>query len=130
MKTSRLAHRANSSGASYTRAKNPGSRPGKCSLFPICAPIRVLLILVLLSCGILDLRGSAVRVAWSPVTGIEVDSYRLSYGTSPGVHSIHVDAGSGTGTTLKDLAAGTRYSCVVRAIRVGGEEGPASGETS
>src|SRR5262245_17741561 len=65
-----------------------------------------------------------VILTWNAVNEPAVIGYRLSYGTTPGVHPTTVDVGNQTGTALTGLQPGQRYYFVVRAYSVDAESLP------
>jgi hypothetical protein len=76
--------------------------------------------------------GSAeiIRLTWNANTESNLGGYRLSYGTSPGVHPTTVDVGNQTSAQVTGLAAGQRYYFVLRAYATDGTQSGPSNEVS
>src|SRR5688572_19745916 len=68
-----------------------------------------------------------ITLAWDANTETTVTGYRLSYGTTPGVHTTTVDVGNTTTAGVTGFTAGQRYCFVVRAYTPS-EVSPASTE--
>jgi hypothetical protein len=71
-----------------------------------------------------------IRLTWNANTEPNLGGYRLSYGTSPGVHPTTVDVGNQTTTQVAGLVPGQRYYFVVRAYATDGTQSGPSNEVS
>jgi hypothetical protein len=128
MKTSRLALRANPSGALRSRAITSASPVGK-SLFSNSSEFfKRFLGAICFGMMACTAEAAAVGLKWNPNPESDIANYRVSYGTSSGVHPNSVDAGLNTRASVNDLQEGTTYYFVVTAINQEGLESEPSDE--
>ena len=122
MKTSRLAHWAIQSGASYRRAHKVASCPGLSHLL-----MRVVSAFCLITFT-LSGAASAWTVAWksSPETGVA--GYRLTYGTQSGNPSVTIDTGMALSTSINGLESGETYYFTVKVLNGDGVQSDPSPE--
>jgi regulation of enolase protein 1 (concanavalin A-like superfamily) len=122
MKTSRLAHWAIQSGASYRRTHKVASCPGLSHLL-----MRVVSAFCLITFT-LSGAASAWTVAWnsSPETGVA--GYRLTYGTQSGNPSDTIDTGMALSTSINGLESGETYYFTVKVLNGDGVQSDPSPE--
>ena len=125
MKTSRLASPANPCGALRHRVFASAFSLGKFRLNIADTALRCLAGFFLSV-----FPAAAQLVTWSPNPESDIASYQVSYGTSPGVHSVTVDAGLSTSTTVTGLLGGETYYFVVKAVNQAGMISPPSAEVT
>ena len=77
-----------------------------------------------------QLRAADLTLAWDPSIGTDVTGYRLHYGTTNGVYSTKVEAGSATSCKVSGLTAGLTYYFAATAINSSGIESAYSNQVS
>jgi len=130
MKTSRLAVTANPCGSPHDRVFAYPPHAGIRHFVPRRAAARILTIVMGICAMGASLNASSVKLAWNANPESDIAGYRLSYGTSPGVHSITQNTGNVTTTTVDGLSEAQTYYFVVRAVNTSGLVSDPSDEIS
>ncbi len=130
MKTSRLAAEANPCGVAHTRAATPPlSDRSRRFVSSIGLTKSLGAAMAMLACAG-TIHAGSVKLAWNPNPETDIAGYKLSYGTSPGVHTLTQNTGNVTTTTVDGLSEGQTYYFVLRAVNTSGLESDPTGEIS
>ena len=78
----------------------------------------------------LSVTASALTLTWNPNPETDIAGYHLRYGTSPGIYTNAIAAGTNTTASVTDLQEGTTYYFAVTAVNQAGLQSAPSNEIS
>jgi regulation of enolase protein 1 (concanavalin A-like superfamily) len=130
MKTSRLAAQAIPCGVAHTRAAASPLSTTSRRVVPTCGLFKPLTAALALLAGAGFIHAGSVNLVWNPNPETDIAGYKLSYGTSPGVHTLTQNTGNVTTATVNGLSEGQTYYFVLRAVNTSGLESDPTPEIS